>query len=260
VIFRLHLSIRKTNRSAPLKMTELCDLDCPLPLPCRSLTWHTHFCYLRFMASAPSFCAVILAAGESSRMGTDKALLPWPPGALGQTFLSAAIESLNDFSDMVIVVAGKNTPNLAPVVYANAAFLVSNPAPERGQFSSLQIGLQEVLNRGRDAAIITLVDRPPLRPSTLQTLCQAFATRPHDKWSIVPEYRGKHGHPFFISREMIHAFSAAPATANAQEIEHQHQNHIEYVAVDDPLVTLNVDTPEDYSALSSFAAPIPKVF
>jgi len=203
------------------------------------------------MAGAPSFCAVILAAGESSRMGTDKALLLWPPGALGQTLLSAAIESLNDFSDMVIVVAGKNAPNLTPVVYTNAAFLVKNPAPERGQFSSLQIGLQEVLNRGRDAAIITLVDRPPVRPSTLQALCEAFAARAHETWSLIPEYQGKHGHPFFVSREMIHAFCAAPPTANAQEIEHEHQNHIEYVAVDDPAVTLNVDTPEDYAALSS---------
>jgi len=189
-------------------------------------------------------------------MGRDKALLPWPPAARGQTFLSAAIESLNDFSDMVIVVAGKNASDLAPVAYVNAAFLVKNPAPERGQFSSLQIGLQEVLNRGRDAAIITLVDRPPVRPSTLQMLCEAFSARAHDKWSIVPEYRGKHGHPVLVSREMIHAFCAAPATAIAREIEHQHQRHIEYVAVDDPAVTLNVDTPEDYAALSSPASTV----
>jgi molybdenum cofactor cytidylyltransferase len=257
VIFRLHVSIRKTNRNAPLKMTKLRDLNCPSPF--LSLTdLATGFCYLRFMASAPSFCGVILAAGESSRMGCDKALLPWPPGALGQTFLSAAIESLNDFSDMVIVVAGKNGPHIASIVYVNAAFLVKNPAPERGQFSSLQIGMQEVLNRGRDAAMITLVDRPPVRPSTLQALCEAFATRAHDKWSIVPEYQGKHGHPFIVGREMIHAFCAAPATAIASEIEHHHQQHIQYVAVDDPAVTLNVDTPEEYAALSSSTSTVSK--
>src|SRR5579884_289616 len=106
------------------------------------------------MPRSESICGVILAAGASTRMGRDKALLPWPPASgpqLGapETFLSAAIHSLAPFSDMVIVVAGANEPNLLPIIYANAAFLVRNPDPDRGQFSSLQLGLQEVLNRGR---------------------------------------------------------------------------------------------------------------
>ena len=75
---------------------------------------------------------------------------------------------------MVLVVAGRNEANLAPVVYANGASLVINPAPERGQFSSLQTGLKEVLNQGRDAAMITLVDRPPVDAATLQQLHDAF--------------------------------------------------------------------------------------
>ena len=192
-------------------------------------------------------------------MGTDKALLPWPPvagtSASAQTFLSAAIESLNAFSEMVLVVVGKNAPNIAPAVFANGADLVTNPAPERGQFSSLQIGLHEVLNHGRDAAIVTLVDRPPANPATLRTLCDSFAAAAYGTWAIVPEYGGKHGHPVLLAREMIEAFLKAPPTANARDIEHQNQQHIEYVAVDDPAVTLNVDTPEDYAALSAPAAP-----
>jgi molybdenum cofactor cytidylyltransferase len=120
------------------------------------------------MTRAPSFYAVILAAGESTRMGRDKALLPWPPAApgsapSGQTFLSAAIQALEPFSEKVIVVAGQNEGALAPTVYATGASLVANPEPERGQFSSLQVGLQEVLSHGRDAAMVTLVDRPPLQ-------------------------------------------------------------------------------------------------
>jgi len=208
------------------------------------------------MTRAPSFCAVILAAGESTRMGADKALLPWPPYRTGvqpggQTFLSAAIQSLNAFSDLVIVVAGKNEPQLTPVVYAEGAFIVRNPAPERGQFSSLQVGLQEVLNHGRDAAIVTLVDRPPVSAATLSQLCAAFAAAASGTWAVVPEYGGKHGHPVLWDREMIAVSLNAPATSNAREIEHQYQQHIEYVAVNDPAVALNVDTPQDYEALAS---------
>jgi molybdenum cofactor cytidylyltransferase len=211
------------------------------------------------MVGAPGWCGVILAAGESSRMGEDKALLPWPPPgsgiSSGQTFLSAAIESLNPFSEMVIVVAGKNASSIAPIAYADGASLVTNPAPERGQFSSLQVGLHEVLNHGRDAAIVTLVDRPPVSLATLQKLCDAFASAEYGKWAVVPEYQGKHGHPFLVAREMMEAFLKAAPTANARDIEHQHQQHIQYVTVDDPAVTLNVDTPQDYAALSSSASP-----
>ena len=207
------------------------------------------------MPRATDLYAVILAAGESTRMGTDKALLPWPPATpglppTGQTFLSAAIQALYPFSEKVIVVVGKNENNLAPVVYANGASLVRNPEPDRGQFSSLQVGLQEVLNEGRDAAMVTLVDRPPARVATLQTLCSTFADAGNDEWAVVPEYNGKHGHPFLLAREMIGAFLNAPPSANARDIEHQNLRHISYVVVDDPLVTLNVDTPQEYAALS----------
>jgi molybdenum cofactor cytidylyltransferase len=207
------------------------------------------------MPYTPDLYAVILAAGESTRMGTDKALLPWPPATPssppnGQTFLSAAIQALYPFSDKVIVVVGKNESNLAPVIYANGASLVRNPEPERGQFSSLQVGLQEVLNDGRDSAMVTLVDRPPANAATLKILCSAFAEAPNEIWAVVPEYQGKHGHPFLVARTMIGAFLKAPATASARDIEHQNLQHVSYVVVDDPLITLNVDTPQEYAALS----------
>ena len=145
-------------------------------------------CYLRTMGRTLSFCAVILAAGESSRMGSDKALLQWPADADGaaprSTFLSAAIRRFVPYAEMVFVVAGKNESELAPLTYAEGASLVVNPDPSRGQFSSLQTGLQEVLNRGRDAAMITLVDRPPVSAVTLEKLRTAFeAASSRGKWA-----------------------------------------------------------------------------
>jgi molybdenum cofactor cytidylyltransferase len=206
------------------------------------------------MARVPAFCGVILAAGESTRMGTDKALLPWPPATPGrlpgrETFLSSAIRALLQVCDLVLVVAGKNAALLEPVVYASNASLVVNPAPERGQFSSLQTGLQEVLNRGRDAAMITLVDRPPVRPATLRQLRDAFTAAATSTWAVVPEYEGKHGHPLIAGRELIHLWLQAPPSATARQIEHQYQSHLAYVAVDDPYSVKNVNTPEDYASL-----------
>lgn len=204
-------------------------------------------------------CGVILAAGESSRMGRDKALLPWPkmsesPSATatsGGTLLSSTIRSLSEWCDLVVVVGGKNANLLQPVVYAESAFLVCNPEPQRGQFSSLQAGLHEVLDRGRDSAMVTLVDRPPAHPGTLQILVQAFSRRRHDIWAVVPEFEGKHGHPILVGREMIEAFLKAPVTSTAREIEHANQNRISYLSVTDPLVAANIDTPQDYLSLQS---------
>lgn len=211
------------------------------------------------MSRAPSLCAVILAAGQSSRMGGDKALLPWPPASHGPaagTFLSAAIRRLTPYNDLVIVVVGKNEADLAPVVYANGGFLVVNPEPDRGQFSSLQVGLREVLNRGRDSAMITPVDRPPVKSETVEKLVERFATSlAAGKWALIPEFEGKHGHPLLAGRELIEAFLKAPSSSAARDIEHQLKEHIDYFPVNDPFVALNVDTPEDYARLSADYVP-----
>ena len=183
-------------------------------------------------------------------MGRDKALLPWRGG----TFLSAAIRALQPVTELVIVVAGANASSLAPIADAHAAFLALNPAPQNGQFSSLQVGLQDVLNRGRDAAIVTLVDRPPAEVATIEQIKATFLASDEGIWAVVPEYQGKHGHPFVIGREMIEAFLRAPVHSSARDVEHANQAHIRYVPVNDPLVVANVDTPEDFEKLRTGTA------
>src|SRR5579859_1209929 len=219
-----------------------------------SLTFLPLSAIFRNMTRSASFAGVILAAGESSRMGRDKALLPWPrvEGQLPSqdTFLSSAIKLLAHSSDFVVVVAGGNESALAPVVYAHGASIIVNPDPSRGQFSSLQVGLREVLNRGRDAAMITLVDRPPANRATVEKLRGAFTQAEDSVWAVVPEYSGKHGHPYVAGREMIEQFLREPATGNARDVEHRFQSHLQYVAVEDPFVAMNINTPEEYAALA----------
>ena len=198
------------------------------------------------MARAPSFAGLILAAGESTRMGRDKALLPWH----GHTLLEAHIEALQSHTDFVMVVAGKNCCALQSVVDAHGAFLTVNPQPEQGQFSSLQVGLQEVLNRGRDAAIVALVDHLPVQSETIVRLRRAFEQSPSGIWAAVPECAGTHGHPFVAGREMMTAFLQAETASNARAVEHAHQKHIAYVVVDDQNAFANIDTPEDYERIT----------
>lgn len=191
-------------------------------------------------------------------MGRDKALLPWPPVAEGtpvaNTFLGATIDLLQAHTDLVIVVAGNNAPTLTPVAYAHGAFLAVNRHPEHGQFSSLLVGLQEVLNHGRDAAFVTLIDRPPVLPRTLKQLRQAFLDALPDVWAVIPEFkRGEelvHGHPILIGREMIEIFHHASPEATARDVEHEYQKHVLYLPVADARVAANIDTPEDYERLS----------
>ena len=198
-------------------------------------------------------CGVILAAGQSSRMGRPKALLPWRQGS----FLSSAILALSPFSDLVIVVAGSNAEELRPTVDSLGAFLVVNPEPDRGQFSSLQVGVQDIMNRGRDSAILTLVDRPAPELATVSYLHDQFLRRINDgAWAVIPSFQDKHGHPIFLTRELIGAFLNAPATSNAREIQHQHQDRLVYEEVTDQLVAANIDTPEDYQKLVAAAASL----
>src|ERR1700722_7389998 len=211
---------------------------------------------VRIMQRAASFAGGILAAGESSRMGMDKALLPWPPQTGERlpsraTFLSAAIRSFAFSTDFVVVIVGKNEEAVAPAAFAEGASVVVNPDPDRGQFSSLQVGLHEVLNRGRDAAMITLVDRPPVNSTTIRILREAFEAAGNDTWAVVPEFSSQHGHPYIAGRELIEAFLQAPVSGSAREVEHAHQQHVVYLPVDDAAVALNINTPDDYAKLAT---------
>ena len=202
-----------------------------------------------------ALCGLILAAGASSRMGTDKALLPWPAGAMdGATLLSAGIHALQPFTQAVVVVAGKNAEWLTPVVEGCGAFPVRNPEPERGQFSSLQVGLRELLARGFAAAMITPVDCPPLGPASLALLHHAFeSARTRGLWAVAPEHDGKHGHPLFADRALVDAFLAATVTGNAREVLHSHAPRIEYIPVPDILEKAGLNNPADYAAAAAGA-------
>jgi molybdenum cofactor cytidylyltransferase len=214
------------------------------------------------MQETVQFGGLILAAGDSTRMGIDKATLPWPPLPRGatasppHTLLSAALVAFGPLTRLNVVVAGRNAGAIAATVETRGAYLVRNPAPENGQFSSLQIGLRELLGRGCNAAMITPVDCPPLSSSSLERLHHAFlGALTGGFWAVAPEHDGKHGHPLLAGRDLIEEFLGAPNTGNAREVLHAHASRVVYVPVPESLAKAGLNTPQDYAAQGAASVP-----
>jgi molybdenum cofactor cytidylyltransferase len=193
--------------------------------------------------------AIILAAGESSRMGRPKALLAAPDGLpfvarLVRTFAAAGIPD-------VVVVAGADYLAIEAVLVADelgvAPRVVVNPDPSRGQLSSLWVGLDVVESLAPEAALVTLVDIPMTKVSTVRSVVAAW-TKARPPISR-PQFGDRHGHPVLFDRSVFAELRRAPLTEGAKAVIHAHAPQVLNVDVDDEGCVADVDTPEDYARL-----------
>jgi molybdenum cofactor cytidylyltransferase len=157
-------------------------------------------------------CGLILAAGESRRMGSPKALLKFQ----GETGFRRVAEAL----------------------------IVENPDFRLGQLSSMQCGLRAV-PADADSVLFTLVDHPAVMPATLYALLDADVQAP----LRIPRFEGRRGHPIRISKSLIPEFLALPAGSSAREVVTRHAAEIAYIDVDDPGILANVDDQPGYARL-----------
>ncbi|HXH51139.1 MAG TPA: nucleotidyltransferase family protein [Terriglobia bacterium] len=196
-------------------------------------------------SSPPVIVGIILAAGVSSRMGADKALLMYR----GRTFLENIIAALREGGvQRVLVVLGHNADVIQQSLDLSSVEVVLNQDYRRGQTSSLQAGLGVLGKDEPDGIVLCLVDHPALSADTVQKLKQYFKST--GKPVIVPQTQGKHGHPVLLGREVFGRIAALGPGLGADIVIHQYRDRTEYVEVTDPGILLDVDDPESYLKLA----------
>jgi molybdenum cofactor cytidylyltransferase len=194
--------------------------------------------------------AVILAGGDSARMGSPKATLATPGGG---TFVTRIIHTLRDagVSDLVVV-TGRHHDAVVEMIARElsvAPHIVRNPDPSRGQLSSLLAGMDVVVTPSTEGVMMTLVDVPLVRGSTVIAVIEAWR---RSRAPIVrPAIGDRHGHPVIFDRAVLDELRRAPLDAGAKSVVRAHEHEIVNVPVDDEGCVRDVDTPSDYEALGS---------
>src|SRR5688572_5081238 len=194
--------------------------------------------------------AVILAAGDSSRMGSPKAALLTPDG---DSFIAHIVRTLRTAGiDDLVIVTGRHHDAVIDALTRDRLTLspriVRNPDPSRGQLSSLLAGMNAVVTPRTDAVMMTLVDVPLVRVSTVAAVL--------DEWRrtrapiVRPAIGDRHGHPVIFDRAVLDEIRRAPLDAGAKSVVRAHEHEIVNVPVDDDGCVRDVDTPSDYDRLS----------
>lgn len=192
--------------------------------------------------------AIVLAAGESSRMGRSKAMLPY--GNASQTFVTRILQTLRAGGAAGAFVVGRQDDEvLRGEVETSGPFgtFTVNPTPEQGQLSSLIAGLNAADRPGVSAVMVLPVDAPLVHASTIATLIATFsATRAPIVRAV---HAHAHGHPVIFARTLFDELRRADPAQGAKAVLRAHEDRVVNVEVNDPGVLADVDFPEDYERL-----------
>lgn len=186
--------------------------------------------------------ALLLAAGESTRMGSPKPLLEWQ----GTTLIAYQVaELLAAGADEVIAVLGHRAEGVRPAAERAGARVVVNAAYRAGRAGSIRTGA-EALDPHTSAIIILSVDQPRKREIT-RTLLEVHIAR--GNLITVPVYQGRHGHPVVLAGSLRDELRAVDEQSEGlRAVMRGHARERQEVAIDDPAVLVDLNRPEDYEA------------
>lgn len=190
--------------------------------------------------------AVILAAGESRRMGGhNKLLLPWGEGTvIQQTITNIISSSIADF----LVVTGHQADLVKSAVPMAEGHFIYNEGYAKGFLTSVQAAIRRLPGEAA-AVLIVLGDQPMVGPVIIDTLLANY--RHARKGLVAPTYQGQRGNPVIINRRYFAELLLLPEDAAPRALLHHHPDDVLLVEVGDPAVLSDLDVPEDYARWKS---------
>ncbi len=192
----------------------------------------------------PDIAAILLAAGESSRMGRSKALLPWQ----GVSLLEHQITALRSAGvDSVVVVLGHQADKLKPVLKGvDGVTWQINPDYLQGKTTSIKVGVRSLGPNKPDALLLLNVDQPR-SAETIRHLLQEHHSRKN--LITIPEYRGKGGHPIVLDSALLEELlSINEETLGIKAVVQRNQGLTRRLEMGTPEVLWDLNTPEEYQA------------
>ena len=188
--------------------------------------------------------AIILAAGESKRMGKPKMLLAWGNntvlGHVISTFYAAGVQ------DILVITGGARDSVEKLVSQYGAQSVFNRDYLHSEMLSSIQYGLLFLLweRTGVEAALIGLGDQPQVQAGVVQRICDTF--REGKSGLVVPSFQMRRGHPWIVSRSLWDDLLRLKSPQSPREFLNEHAGQIQYVEVGTSSILADLDTPEDY--------------
>lgn len=186
--------------------------------------------------------AIVLAGGESVRMGRPKVLLPWEKD---KTIIEHITHQLiRSRIDPIHVVTGYYADEVKQLVKPLGVKVVHNRSHKTGEMlSSLKAGLR-AMPENIAAILVVLGDQPRIQPKVIYQLLYAYARGEGDL--LIPSYKMRRGHPILIGRQYWHEILKLRRHEVLRDVINAHSDNITYVNVDTDSILRDVDTPEDY--------------
>jgi molybdenum cofactor cytidylyltransferase len=184
--------------------------------------------------------AIVLAAGESKRMGEPKLLMPWGKSTVLQTVISTLQAS--GLSDILVVTGGFQS-QIESLIGRTVQTVFNKDYATGDMLTSIQIGL-EVKKHESAAALICLGDQPQVQERSVRLVRDMFQR--NKSRIIVPSYENHRGHPWLVARPLWDEIFTMKAPQSPRDFLNAHAKEIRYIEMDTPTVTQDLDTPEDY--------------